>query len=239
MLNKHCNVGIAVAVLLPLFVPNAVRQAKADTNQTPYPAMAPLNQYLMPDESSEVGLARSAAPKSISDEAEVLVLGRDGYKTAVKGRNDFVCLVLRSWTAGSDDPDFWNPKIRSPICLNAPAARTYLAIMLMRTKLALAGKSKKEIFETISVALDKKELPAMESGAMCYMMSKQQYLSDRDQCWHPHLMFFVPQAAPESWGANLSGSPIVAADDPEDRMTIFLVPVGHWSDGTAAPLFTD
>jgi hypothetical protein len=64
--------------------------------------MAPLNQYLMPDESSEVALARSAAPKSISDEAEVLVFGRDGYKTAVKGRNGFVCLVLRSWTAGSD-----------------------------------------------------------------------------------------------------------------------------------------
>ena len=237
ILNQHRYLAIALAVLVQL--PNAGQQARADTNQTPYPAMAPLNQYLMPDESSEVALARSAAPKSISDQAEVLVLGRDGYNTAVKGRNGFVCLVLRSWTAGGDDPDFWNPKIRSPICFNPPAARTYLPITLAKTKLVLAGKSKEEMFAMISAALDKKELPPLESGAMCYMMSKQQYLSDRDQCWHPHLMFFTPRTAPESWGANLAGSPIIAADDPEDRMTIFLVPVGHWSDGTAAPQFME
>jgi hypothetical protein len=239
ILNKHRYLSIEVAILLQLFLPSALWQARAQTAQTPYPVMASLNQYLMPDESSEVALARSAAPKSITDEAEVLVLGRDGYKTAVKGRNGFVCLVLRSWTAGSDDPDFWNPKIRSPICLNAPAARTYMPITLMKTQLILAGKSKEEMFQAIASALDKKELPPLEVGAMCYMMSKQQYLSDRDNCWHPHLMFFIPRTAPESWGANLPGAPIIAADDPEDRMTIFLIPVAHWSDGTAAPLFTD
>jgi hypothetical protein len=37
----------------------------------------------------------------------------------------------------------------------------------------------------------------------------------------------VARTTPESWGANLPGSPIVAADDPEDRMTIFLVPAGQ------------
>ena len=239
-LNKHRYLlSIEVGILLQLFLPSTLWQARAQTAQTPYPVMAPLNQYLMPDESSEVALARSAAPKSISDEAEVLVLGRDGYKTAAKGSNGFVSLVLRSWTAGSDDPDFWNPKIRSPICLNAPAARTYLPITLMKTQLILAGKSKEEMFQAIASALDKKELPPLELGAMCYMMSKQQYLSDRDNCWHPHLMFFIPRTPPESWGANLPGAPIVAGDDPEDRMTIFPIPVGHWSDGTAAPLFTD
>jgi hypothetical protein len=237
ILNKHRSVAIVLAVLLQ--VPNAVRQTRADSNQTPYPAMAPLDQYLIQDQSAEVALARSSAPKSISDEAEVLILGRDGYNTAVKGRNGFVCLVLRSWTAGSDDPDFWNPKIRSPICLNAQAVRTYLPITLRKTQLILAGKSKEEMFQAIASALDKKELPPLEAGAMCYMMSKQQYLSDRGNCWHPHLMFFIPRTPPESWGANLAGSPIVAGDDPEDRMTIFMIPVGHWSDGTAAPLFTD
>ena len=229
----------ALAILLQITVPGAIWQAKAQADKTPYPAMAPLDQYLMPDQDSEIALARSAAPKSISDNAEILVLGREGYKTAVKGSNGFVCMVERSWTAGSDDPDFWNPKIRSPICFNPPATRTYLPITLMKTKLVLAGKSKEKMFEAISAALDSKELPALEPDAMCYMMSKQQYLSDSAQCWHPHLMFFVPRTTPESWGANLSGSPIVAADDPEDRMTIFLVPVGHWSDGTAAPPFTD
>lgn len=228
-----------LAILVQIAVPDAIWGVKAQTEKTTYPAMAPVDQYLSADEGAEIALARSAAPKSVSDGAEVLVLGRDGYKTVVKGGNGFVCLVERSWTAPSDDPDFWNPKIRSPICFNAAGARTYLPITIMKTRLVLAGKAKKEMFASIESALDKKELPALEPGAMCYMMSKKQYLSDAAGCWHPHLMFFVPRVAAEAWGANLPGSPIIGADDPEDRLTIFMVPVAHWSDGTAAPLFME
>jgi len=197
--------------------------------------MAPLDQYLMPDEASEIALARSAAPASISDGAEVMVLGRKGYTTAAKGRNGFLCIVERSWGAATDAPDFWNPKVRGAICFNPPAARSFVPIFLMKTKLVLAGKSKTDIVEAITSALDKKELPALEPGAMCYMMSKQQYLGDHDMNWHPHLMFFVPGEAAKSWGANLPGSPVIAANDPEEGVTIFLVWVGRWSDETPAP----
>ena len=76
-------------------------------------------------------------------------------------------------------PEFWNPKVRAPICFNPAAARTFAPIFLMKTKLVLAGKSKTEIVTATASALDKKELPALEPGAMCYMMSKQQYLNDR------------------------------------------------------------
>ena len=210
--------------------------AGAQAEKTPYPAMAPVDQYLMPDGNSEIALARSAAPASISDVAEVMVLGRKAYATAVKGSNGFLCLVERSWGAATDDPEFWNPKVRSPICFNPAAARTFVPIFLMKTKLVLAGKSKTEIVQAIASALNKKELPALEPGAMCYMMSKQQYLNDRDMSWHPHLMFFVPGNAAKSWGANLPGSPVIAADDPEERATIFMVWAGNWSDGTLAPL---
>jgi len=99
----------------------------------------------------------------------------------------------------------------------------------------LAGRSKAEIVQATASALDKRQLPALEPGAMCFMMSKQQYLSDRDMSWHPHLMFFVPGEAAKSWGANLPGSPVISADDPEERVTIFLVWAGKWSDGTPAP----
>jgi hypothetical protein len=105
----------------------------------------------------------------------------------------------------------------------------------MKTKLVVAGKSNKEILDATASALDKKELPALEPGAMCYMMSKQQYLQDQGKAWRPHLMFFVPGVAPKNWGANLPDSPVLATDDPEERMTIFLVPLGAWSDGTPAP----
>lgn len=225
---------LALAFLVQVVSWSAIRQARAQSEAAPYPTMAPLNQYLIPNEASEIALARSAAPKSISDEAEVMVLGPKGYTTAVKGTNGFLCLVERSWGAATDNADFWNPKVRAPHCFNPPAARTFAPIFLMKTKLVLAGKSRKEIVEATASALDKKELPALEPGAMCYMTSKQQYLNDQGKSWHPHLMFFVSGDAAKRWGANLPGSPVIAADDPEERVTIFLVWVGNWSDGTPA-----
>ena len=89
------------------------------------------------------------------------------------------------------------------------------------------------MIETIASAVDKKELPAMEPAAMCYMLSKQGHLSDRDGHWHPHLMFFVSQSDPAAWGAGLPGSPIFAFNDTWEHLTTFLVPVREWSDGTA------
>jgi hypothetical protein len=228
--------GIVVLVfLVEVVFPVASRQIRAQAKPDPYPAAAPFDQYFMPDKASEIELARSAAPPSIADGAEVLVLAKDGYTTAVKGGNGFVCLVERSWGKTTDDPEFWNPKVSAPLCVNAPAARAYLPIVLMKTKLVLAGKSKMEIAGALKSALDSKEWPALEPNAMCYMMSKQQYLSDDDMHWHPHMMWFVPGDAVQSWGANLAGVPVFAGNVPEDRMTVFMVVVRRWSDGTLVP----
>jgi hypothetical protein len=68
---------------------------------------------------------------------------------------------------------------------------------------------------------------------MCYMLSKQGYLNDAVGHWHPHLMFFVPTTDAMAWGANLPGSPVLATVVKQYRLTIFLIPVGAWSDGTA------
>ena len=213
----------------------AASQAPAQDAKAPYPNMAPLDQYLM-ERNTEVALALSAAPQSISQDAEIMVLGQHGYETAVKGKNGFVCLVWRSWMAGTDDPDFWNPKLRAPICLNALAARSQIPLTLKKTEVILASRSKDHMAEAIKAAFDRKELSTPETGAMCYMMSKQGYLNDRDGHWHPHLMFFVPRTEAATWGANLPGSPILFTDDPEDRMTVFLIPLAKWSDGTDAPM---
>jgi len=217
--------GIALAAMFGTSWPALAQEAK-----TPYSSIAPLDQYLIEDRTAEIALARSAAPESISRDAEVLVLGSHGYETAAQGKNGFVCLVERSWTAPIDDPNFWNPKLRGPICFNAAAARSYLPRTIKKTDLILAGRTKAQMIEAVAAAIDKQELPAMEPGAMCYMLSKQGYLSDRDGHWHPHLMFFVSQADPATWGADLPGSPIVAVNDSWERLTTFMVPVQEWSD---------
>jgi hypothetical protein len=231
-MQKKTLTFLALAFFALAALPGAICQAQAE--KASYPSMAPLDQYLIPDVNSEIALARSGAPASISDAAEVMVLGAKGYTTAVKGTNGFLCIVERSWGAATDEPEFWNPKVRAPICFNATAARTFAPIFLMKTRLVLAGKSKQEIVEATASALDKQELPALEPGAMCYMLSRQQYLNDRGMSWHPHVMFFVRGDAAKTWGADLPGSPVLSADDPEERVTIFMVVVGKWSDGTPA-----
>jgi hypothetical protein len=207
---------------------------RAQDAKAAYPAMAPLEQYRMPRDA-EIALARSAAPKSLSNDAEVMVLGVHGYEVATEGTNGFVCMVLRSWAAGTDEPDFWNPKVRAAVCVNAAAARSYVPVNIKRTALIVAGRSKTEMVADLKLAFDKKELLVPEPGAMCYMMAKGSYLGDRDKHWHPHLMFFTPQTDALAWGANADGSPVLAAEDPENRQTIFLIPVGEWSDGTPGP----
>jgi hypothetical protein len=227
---------IAATLFVQVVLCGANWPAQAPAEKASYPAMAPLDQYLIADKDSEIALARSAAPKSISDSAEVMVLGRQGYTSEVKGTNGFLCLVERSWGAATDFPEFWNPKMRAPICFNPAAARSFAPIYLMKTKLVLAGKSRKEILQATTAALSKKELPPLEPGAMCYMLSRRQYLNDEGKSWHPHLMFFVAGSAEKSWGANLPGSPVIAAKDPEEGVTIFMVLVAKWSDGTPAAL---
>jgi hypothetical protein len=106
----------------------------------------------------------------------------------------------------------------------------------MKTKLVLAGKSKAEIARAIATALDNKGLPALEPGAMAYMMSKQQYLNDRGKAWHPHVMFFSPGDMTKSWAADDPNSPVMVANDPEERVTILFVLADKWSDGSAAPV---
>jgi hypothetical protein len=225
-------------VLLTAFGLAAASQAQ--NSKTPYSRMAPVAQYLMP-EGAEVALARSAASTSISGDATILVLKQHGYETAVKGRNGFACIVDRSWMSPFDSPEFWNPKNRSPTCFNPAAVRSVLPFTIKRTELALAGLSKIQIIARIREAMAHKEMPALEPGAMCYMMSKDMYLGDTQGHWHPHLMFYSPKSDGADWGANLAGSPVfldplsLSVNSP-DPFTIFMVPVWMWSDGTPAAI---
>jgi hypothetical protein len=233
MRNPKTIVAAALVFLAALSGAPGVARAQGAT--APYPQMAPLDQYMIADNSAEIALARSAAPSSIADKADVMVLGPAGYTTAVEGTNGFLCIVERSWGAATTESEFWNQKLRAPICFNRQAAESYARIYLMKTKLVLAGKSKAEILAATDAALDSKELPALEPGSMCYMMSKQQYLNDIGKSWHPHLMFFVAGKAAENWGADQPGSPVISADDPEERVTIMMIWAAHWSDGSPAP----
>lgn len=228
---------IAVAVLVfACGTGFGMRALWSQAAETKYPQMAPIDEYLMTDRNAEIALARSAAPASISGDATVLVLGRHGYETAVEGKNGFVCVVERGWMSPADAPEFWNPKLRGPLCFNPPAARSILPSTYKRTEMALAGKTRSEIIASNKSAFEKGEVPPLEPGAMSYMMSKGAYLTDGGSHNLAHLMFYTPHGA--AWGADLPKSPVMLNPQFKDiaPIDVMVVSVGKWSDGTPAPV---
>lgn len=236
-MNSNRFIAVPVFTFALIFAFAAQERLAARGNTTPYPSMAPLEQYMMPRDA-EIVLARSAAPESISHDATVLVLGRHGYETAAEGKNGFVYVVERGWMSPADAPEFWNPKLRGPICFNPPAARSVLPITYKRTEMVLAGKTKAEIIAGNKAAFESGELPVLEPGAMSYMMSKDAYLTDNGDHNLAHLMFYTPDLDGAVWGADLPNSPVML--NPQFKgvqpIDVFVVSVGRWSDGTAAPL---
>src|SRR5580700_9695872 len=200
--------SLGFALILGLI---AMEQGQAQAPKTAYPSMAPLDQYLMADRNDEI---------------------------AVEGKNGFVCVVERGWMSPSDAPEFWNPKLRGPICFNPPAARSVLPTTLKRTEMVLAGRTKAEIIEGNKAAFEKGELPPLESGAMSYMMSKEAYLTDDDDHNLAHLMFYAPPLDGKAWGADLPKSPVMLIPQFKgvQPIDVFIVPVVRWSDGSAAPV---
>src|SRR5262252_3059906 len=240
------NLGAIAIVGFPLLlVFGTAYKATAQDAETPYPKMAPVEQYLM-DRTEEITLARSASPESISHDATILILGRQGYETVVPGKNGFVCMVGRAWGAAFDWDEFWNPKVRAPDCMNAQAARSILPIAYLRARMVMAGRSKAEIVSAVKAAFENKQLPDLESGAMDYMMSKSAYLTDARPHNMPHLMFYTLVKDGKDWGASAAGSPVMSSPywffSPQGQpqmkglplILVFLVGVTHWSDGTPA-----
>ena len=162
-----------------------IRQLQAQGVKTQYPRIAPIEEYLM-DRNDEIALARSAAPEAISKNATILFLGRHGYETAVEGEEWFRLYGGASLGRSFHRPEFGNPKVRGADCLNPPAARSILPLAEMRTEMVLAGRTKTDIVDRIRAVLSKREVPALEPGAMSYMMSKGSYLSDDDDHNGPH-----------------------------------------------------
>lgn len=221
-----------IAVYGFLFAVIAMGALPARAAQSRFPAMAPLAAYLEPSAAAEIALARSGGPASISKGARVWVLGKHGYSVAVEGTNGWSCIVERSWSDDFTDPDFWNPRTRAPICFNPPASRTEVSEYIARTRWVFAHLTPSQMIQRAKASVAAKEILPPEPGAMCYMLSKNGYLgANAGGPWRPHIMIFA-HVDPILWGAGAKDAPLIAFVDPIEPVTIFMVPVRNWSDGT-------
>ncbi len=228
--NTGRGIGWGNVVLIAVFGaawPIQAQDTKMHDAASPYPNMAPIEQYRM-DRDAEIALARTWAPSAISRDAEIWVMGQKNFEPVIKGKNGYLCAVGRAFMGPVSNPEFWNPKNRSPICYNAPAVRSLWPYAVKQAEMAMAGASKAQITDAIRTAVAKKELGVPEAGSMAYMMSKEAYLTDRAGHNLAHLMFEFP---PDALGAYQDSPDYFVSWDPAPVIE-FNVPTGRWSDGT-------
>lgn len=192
---------------------------------------APLSEYMMPEEA-EVALARSAAPKNISDHATVKVLTTSGYRVVHQGDNGFVCMVMRGFTGAPTftpaqfrDVIAYDAKTRGPICFNPQAAKTVVPFYELRTKLGMEGKTPNQIAELVQAAYNKGEIPKRDKMSFAYMWSADQILGPAGH-WHPHMMVFAPNYENSMLGGNPFGSDLPAVtEDDRTPFAVIVIPV--------------
>ncbi|NVE93530.1 hypothetical protein [Altererythrobacter lutimaris] len=198
--------------------------------------------YLM-DESEEIALSRSAAPASISAEANVLVLQADGsFRAAVQGTNGWTCFTGRSWSGPAQFEDgkrawtanAFDTTIRAPQCFNKAATGSMLKMHRIATKHFMNGATTDEVDLAIGYALTTGEIEQPQVGAMSYMYSPDQVLTPDGGRFHPHVMIYQPHVTQEDFGRGspMEGVPMVTEGGSVFATTVILS--SHWSDGTPA-----
>jgi len=204
---------------------SAAWPANAAGRQIAVSSHGPLDQYLIADRNAE--MPWPAPPPGVHLTRCEVMVSTPRLRNRRERQKRFRVHCVASMGRRSRRSRILESQVALPrVCFNPPAARFNIPITLKRTELVIAGRTKTQMFADITTAFDKKEFPALEPGAMCYMLSKQGNLNDRAGHWRPHLMFFVPLADPTSWGAGSPGSPVVGAfTDAPERHTVFLVPV--------------
>ena len=220
-----------------LLILTAAFAAVATAQISKYP---PIEQYLMP-RADEITLAKTAAPKNISDAASIKILTKSGYEDATQGTNGFVCMVLRGFAAPTFSPVafrdlVYDASVRAPICFTALAAREVIPYYELRTTLALQGKDPDQISSELVVAFASGKLPARSQVSFAYMWSAHQMLGPGIDHWHPHMMVFAPYYNSAMLGNNPFGAALPqVVDDPDTPFSVLLIPVDeHLAVSSAA-----
>jgi hypothetical protein len=220
------NKLFSLALLAVFFVPVARGQSPRPRARK-YPR---IEEYLMP-QASEIALAKSAAPASISDRATIKVLTTSGFKVVHQGDNGFVCEVMRAFSAPTYSPPqfrdlVYDSSVRAPICFNPQAAREVLPYYELRTKLAMQGKDPEEIADAVRSAYADGQLPRRSGVSFAYMWSADQNLAPGIGAWHPHVMVFAPYYQNSMLGGNPFGAMLPqVTDDAGTPFAVVVIPV--------------
>lgn len=162
--------------------------------------------------AQEIALARSAAPRSVSDSASVYVFTDTGYTLAVRGSSGAACYVSRSWPASIE-----------PHCFDAEGAATIMRIHMREVELLHRGLTPAQAEREIGPAILAGTFRLPSRPSLSYMMSADQRLISDDGravgAWRPHMMIYYP-FLPATPTTDMSAGMITGAGTAQSSITI-------------------
>ncbi len=149
---------------------------------------------LLPTET-EIAIAESAGPASVSTSATIYVLKRGGFEVARKGDNGFACIVTRH-DKGSFEPQ----------CFDSEGVESLLPVALERARLLERGESRTEIEKVIEQGYESGRFHAPKRGGVTYMLSTENRVFNGEKIirYPPHVMIMAPYVTNKNIGADFS-----------------------------------
>jgi hypothetical protein len=166
----------------------------------------------------QIRIARSAAPKEISENADIYALGKRGYVLAVRGTNGFSCAIERE-----------RLDTMEPECYDHEGSLSMFQARYFVEKQRAAGMSEDKIKEAVDAGYKSGKFKAPTKPGIVYMLSDSNYVFDPDAKkiihFPGHLMFYAPYATAETVGTG-EGAPYIVHPGQPDALLI-VVPAKH------------
>jgi hypothetical protein len=172
----------------------------------------------------QIRIARSAAPEDVSRNAKIWVVQNGHFVVAVPGTSGMACAVFRG-----------TPNSMVPLCGDAEAEASIMAMYRFWTEQNLAGKAQSEIKAEIDIGLASGKFRTPQRPALTYMTSSVQVITDlkgeHRTRFMPHVMVFYPNMQKPALGIVESNSMDIPLLDEDGTPTSHLViVVRDWTE---------
>ena len=167
----------------------------------------------------QVRIAKLAAPREVTDHANVYVLGQHGYELAERGGNGFSCLIERE-----------RPDTMEPECYDAEGARTTMLVRIFVEEQRAKGSSEEAIARAIKQRYKSSHFRAPSRPGIVYMMSDYNFVFNPETKtvihFPGHLMFYAPYATAKTVGSG-EGAPYIVHPGEADALMIVIPAKSH------------
>jgi hypothetical protein len=175
----------------------------------------------------EIALALEAGPPAVAAKAGVYVLEKNGYVSARKSENGFVCIV-----------EHRVPSAVEPQCLDAEGTKAILPRILLMGSLRAQGKPEAEIRQAVKAAFASGKLRAPGRPGVDYMLSPHNVVTVDEEKgvavpFPPHLMFYAPRMTNADIGSDGTPTSPVFVVDERSPHALMIVPVPPPGSGGA------